>query len=399
VRTHKSLSLIAAGVMLAAGTALAAGPAALADPINSHSKAVTPAYYDVVGVGADTDETLFDQLAFDYDGAHKTHNKTHPYIYSWDATPPNSPLNTTSTITPKQGCAKIGRPDGSGAGITAFENGAKTHGHYCIDFARSASFRPSSDPDPLGKNLYVALAEDAEVYTVTANGDAPKSLTVSQLTEIYSCNVPAAGGHPANNWADLGGKNAAIDVVSPASTTGVGKFWLQVLGLKSLASCVTVVQQNEGIDTKVFGTASKPNKAVIVPFSVGKYISERWHSAPVGKNPTGKENKFGRDERGDLVLGTTAGVAPTVGTGANTKINKALDDAGKANFTRQLYDVVWYAHGSASSDKDGIPTSLEQFFAPARNVKVKGWFCADKEAQQAIVDYGFLTTPLCGLGA
>src|SRR6202034_4427622 len=252
---------------LAAGTALAAGPAAIADPINAHSKAITPAYYDVVGVGADTDDTLFDQLSFDYDAAHKTHNKNNPYIYSWDATPPSNPLSTTSLISPKKGCAKIGRPDGSGAGLTAFELGTKTKGHYCIDFAREASYR-SSDPDPYGKDLYVALAEDAETYAVSATTNAPHSLTIAELKEIYQCEVPATGAETAtNNWADLGGTAAPIDAAAPAATTGVGKFWLKALGISTFGTCVTTVQQNQGLTTSVFGPSSAPNPNVIVPFS------------------------------------------------------------------------------------------------------------------------------------
>jgi ABC-type phosphate transport system substrate-binding protein len=399
VRTHKSLSLIAAGAMLAAGAAFVAGPAAMADPINAHGKehAVVPAYYDVVGVGADTDDTLFDQLSFDYDAAHKTHNKNNPYIYSWDATPPNNPLSTSSLISPKKGCAKIGRPDGSGAGLTAFELGTKTKGHYCIDFGREASYR-SSDPDPYGKDLYVALAEDAETYAVSATTNAPASLTIAQLKEIYQCEVPATGAETAtNNWADLGGKDATIDAAAPAATTGVGKFWLKALGISTFGTCVTTVQQNQGL-TSVFGSSSAPNPNVIVPFSVGKYIAQRYHSAAVGKNPGKNQNKFGRNEVGHLVLGKVGGVAATTGTGVHTIINKKLDSVGGTNLTRSIYDLVWFAKGNASSDHDGIPTYLERFFAPASRVKVKGWFCGNKEAQQAIVDYGFLKTLECGLG-
>jgi len=398
VRVHKSLSLIAAGALLAAGTALAAGPA-VADPVNSHLHSVVPKYYDVVGVGSDTDDALFDQLAYDYDTSHKVHNKSHPYIYSWDATAANDPLNTSpSYISPKQGCAKIQRPDGSGAGITAFEApGYKTHGRDCIDFARSASYRPSTDPDPATVNVYVPLAEDAETYAVEDNTNAPASLTIAQLTEIYSCEVPATGSETeANNWADLGGKPGPIDPVSPPSTTGVGKFWLTSLGLKSLGTCVTVVQQNEGIDTAVFGTSASPNANVIVPYSVGKYIAQRYHSAAPGKTPTKKQNKFGRNDRGDLVLGAVDGIAPTVGSGTGTKINSKLENAGGVNLTRELYDVVWNVPNKDSADHDGIATYLEYFFAPAKHVKIKGWYCSSKEAQQAIASYGFLPTVECG---
>ncbi len=399
MRTHKSLSLIAAGAMLAAGTALAAGPAAMADPINAHSKAIVPAYYDVVGVGADTDDTLFDQLSFDYDTAHKTHNKKNPYIYSFDATKPGHPLTSDDPIATKKGCAKVLRPDGSGAGITAFEGSAKTKGHYCLDFARSASYRPSSDHDPYGKNLYIALAEDAETYAVSANTHAPHSLTIAQLKEIYTCEVPATGGNPADNWADLGGSAGPIEAAAPAATTGVGKFWLTALGLSAYPTgCVTTVQQNQGLTTSVFGTSSAPNPNVIVPISVGKYIAQRFHSAAIGKKPGKNQNKFGRNEVGHLVLGAVDGVAATTGTGAHTTINKKLENVDGTNLTRAIYDVVWFAHGNASSDHDGIPTYLERFFAPASRVKVKGWFCSNKEAQQAIVSYGFLKTLECGLG-
>jgi ABC-type phosphate transport system substrate-binding protein len=392
VRSLKSLCLIATGVALVAGTALAAGPA-VADPVSNHGgKAVLPRYYDIVGVGSDTDDSLFDQLAFDYDTSHKVHNATHPYIYSWDATPPSKPLDLTSTIVPKQGCAKIARPDGSGAGITQFEQpGYKTHGHDCIDFARSASYRPTSDPDNYGQNLYVALAEDAETYAVTYHGNAPANLTLADLIGIYECTI--------TNWDQVGGKNAPVEALLPPSSAGVTKFWLTALGLKSAAACVNkndtlTVQQNQGINTSIFGTASHPNPNVIVPYSIGKYIAQRYHSAAVGKTPKGKQNRFGRDEHGKLVLGAIAKIAPTVGTGTATKIDVNLRKAG--DFLRPLYDVVWYAKRSVNGDH--IPTYLEPFIAAATGVKIKGWFCANKEAQQAIADYGFLTTRECGLG-
>jgi ABC-type phosphate transport system substrate-binding protein len=199
VRSLKSLSLLAAGAMVAAGTVLA-GPA-LADPISAHGKGVVPQRYDIVGVGADTDDTLFDQLAFDYDTTHKTHNANHPYIYSFDATPPNHPLQTTSLVQTKKGCAKVQRPDGTGAGITQFEVPAKTGKYHCIDFARASSLRPSTDPLNLGPggDIYVALAEDAEVYAINKGGNAPTNLTTADLQAIYSCKVSTWGQIPGTS--------------------------------------------------------------------------------------------------------------------------------------------------------------------------------------------------------
>ena len=105
-------SLVAVAAVAATTTALAVAPA-MADPVNHHLKRVTPKAFDIVGVGSDTIEFLLDQLSVDYNAAHETHNATHPWIYSWDATPPNDPTNLTSMIAPKAGCAKIARPDGS----------------------------------------------------------------------------------------------------------------------------------------------------------------------------------------------------------------------------------------------------------------------------------------------
>lgn len=407
MRVLKSLSLIAAGAVLA-GTALAAGPA-IADPVGSNGKAVAPRYYDIVAVGADTDDTLFDQLAFDYDTSHKVHNATHPYIYSWDATPPNNPLEATSTIVPKQGCAKVERPDGSGAGLSAWEadfgdkTGPKGAKHACIDFVRSAQYRSSSDHLSAGKNgdLYVRLAEDAETYAVNAGGNAPTDLTTADLKAIYSCT--------ATTWGQVGvtGPAASQPIVAllPPITAGVTKFWLTALGLPATAaSCLNenasvTVQQNEGIEPVFYVTSDGkkvPNPNIIVPISIGKYIAERYHSAALGKSPSKTQNKFGRDEVGSLVLGGINGRTATTGSGLTTKIDTRLDEGNLGDFLRPIYDVVLYA--TSSKNGDHIPNYLEPFLASA-TAKVKGWFCSNKEAKQAIENYGFLITPECGFGS
>ena len=63
---------------IAASTA----PAAFADPVAGGGKPVTPKSYDIVSVGADTDQFLFDQLSADY---NKTitpaeHSAKHPWF-------------------------------------------------------------------------------------------------------------------------------------------------------------------------------------------------------------------------------------------------------------------------------------------------------------------------------
>src|SRR5262249_46639580 len=154
------------------------------------------------------------------------------------------------------------------------------------------------------------------------------------------CTVPAKGSFPANNWGDLGGKNAPIVALLPPPTTGVAKFWLKALGLSSAGACVdenatVTIPQNEGT-AHVF--SGKFAADLLVPYSVGKYIAQRYHDAAVGKKPTRKQNEFGRNEHGKLLLGKISHVSPTTGTGSKTEINAKFG----ALFLRPLYDVVWW---------------------------------------------------------
>ena len=92
------LRQLTVGVAIAAAVAIAAStaPAAFADPVASSGKAIVPKSYDIVGVGADTDQFLFDQLSADYNKAitPAEHSAKHPWFLNWDATKPGS----TSTL-------------------------------------------------------------------------------------------------------------------------------------------------------------------------------------------------------------------------------------------------------------------------------------------------------------
>lgn len=379
-------SLVAVTAIAATTSALAMAPA-LADPVNSHLHNVTPKAYDIVGVGSNTIQFLLDQLSVNYNAAHKTHNASHPYIYSWDATPPGQPNNLTSTIRPKSGCTKILRPDGSSAGIQALPAATRTGSYRCLNFARSSRPRGATDPTKgPGGVAFVALAKDAVTYSTAKNTNAPASLTAKQLGEIYSCTVPATGGHPANNWADLGGKSGTINPVLPQASSGTRSFFLASIGVASPGNCVNtrLPEENEGV-AKVFKTDSAN---IVFPFSVGSYIEQADHSAACGKKPAKTQNSFGCDQVGKLVLKEISHTHPTTGTGKKTVINSHFPQL----FQRVLYDVVPFASGT----KGNIPSRLQRFFAPATGHGTHGWFCA-KAQQSVIKDYGFLPTPICGL--
>ncbi|MBV9856490.1 MAG: substrate-binding domain-containing protein [Streptosporangiaceae bacterium] len=368
----------AAGVAVAAAAMVAAAVPAFADPVGNNGKPVVPRSYDIVSVGANTDENLFNQLSVSYNSTHKAHNPQNPYIYTWNATPPGSTGTGPSQIVPKAGCTKITRPNGSGAGISALDNNqldGKT-GHFCIDLARSSSGRSPKDPQfGPGGIAFVALAKDAVTYATRdkASGgtNAPASLTTAQLTSIYLCKV--------TNWKQVGGKNGAIEPFLPQTGSGTRTFFLKAINVTAPGTCVNnALEENQGLSSQL-------NSAnAIFIYSAGDYVAQVFHSAKCGKKPAAGQNAYGCDQHGVLGLDSINGTRPTVGTGANTTINPAFS----AKFVRLLYDVVRF-----NTAANPIPGYEQKFFGRT------GYLCTSPTAVKAIKNYGFLTTPLCGVAS
>jgi ABC-type phosphate transport system substrate-binding protein len=372
-----------AAALLLAG--IAAAPAIAGPQHNLRRDPPTgtvPRETDVVGVGADTDQSLVDQFGHDYNAAHAGASSL---LYSWDATNPNTGAIGDSIQT-KAKCAKIPRPDGASAGITAMDANAKSSDGkvFCIDFARSARGRASTDPPKAkGGIVFVELAKDAITYATQTTTNAPTNLTTSQLAAIYNC--------VDTNWSQVGGKSAPIHPFLPnPGTSGLAKSFLTIIGVTSPGSCVNEsIQQNEGIDPLL------KDADAIVPYSIAKFIAQRYHSAkcfnsgctPVsGKvcKPASGQNLFGCDEHGTLKLNSVNGTAPTTGTSPNVSINRSFSPT----FFNTIYDVVRFS----STTKDNIPANLEPFFGAS------GWACTNSTAKTDIKRYGFLTTTLCGIG-
>jgi ABC-type phosphate transport system substrate-binding protein len=379
--------LVATAVVAASATALAVGPA-LADPINGSGKPVVPKETDVVGVGSDTIQFLLDQFSFDYNKAHKT--GTH--LYSWDALNPKTGL--TDNIKVKTGCSAAPRPNGSSAGILALANSPKTKDKkaFCIDFARSSRPRATGDPSRgPGGIQFVALGKDAVTYATNSTTNAPANLTTAELNSIYSCTV--------TNWNQVGGKNAPIDAQLPQTSSGTRSFFLTAIGLGTSGpgGCVnSTAEENEGVNSVLKG----PN--VIFPFSIGKYIAEKFHSAKCTKasctgspacHPKAGQNRFGCDTHGSMVLRSINGTKPTTGTGAKTVINAKFSP----KFVRTVFVVVRFS----TSTSNHIPKALQKFFAPHTKKAgvTSGWVCSTKTAHADLINYGFLPTPFCGTGS
>ena len=346
-----------------------------------------PAETAAVGVGADTDQALGDQFSGDYNATLKSATATQ--LYNWDATNPVTGAVGDSIVT-KSGCSAIARPDGSSAGITAFDANAKTSDSkdFCIDFARSARGRSSSDPafGP-GGIAFVTLADDAISYATQTTTDAPANLTTAQLAAIYNCTD--------TNWSQVGGKNAAIQAFLPQTGSGIRSSFLTAIGVSSPGSCVnSSVQQNQGVDPLL-----KTPEAV-VPYSVAKFIAQKFHSANCLNSactpnsngvvcvPVAGQNQFGCNEHGTLKLNSINGTTPTTGTGKSTTINPSFS----APFLNTIYDVVRYD----STTPDHIPAYLEPLFASS-SAATPGWACSSTTAKTDLKNYGFLLSPLCGL--
>jgi ABC-type phosphate transport system substrate-binding protein len=353
------------------------------------SDASAPATTDFVGVGSDTIQNVMDQFSADFNVSHSTGK-----LYSFDALNPitgamGDTIVTKHTSTDSTTCSQP-RPDGSSAGIGALENTKTLSGRPCIDFARSSRARSGTDP---GTISFINLAGDAVTYATQPGSNAPANLTTADLTGIYNCTITAWNQIPGNG----GGSSATIAAMLPQNGSGTRSFFLGALGLTAPGSCVSTsstvqgaggngantLQENEGVAPSL-----NTNKAnVIFPFSVGKWIAERFHSAACGTvaqcfadpthcTPSAGLNLFGCNTRGSMMLNDINGTAPTVGTGKGTTINPAFT----STFTRLLFEV-------ANAPQGTVPASLAPLFGPS------GFTCTNSTAKLDLKNYGFLVLP------
>jgi ABC-type phosphate transport system substrate-binding protein len=395
-------SLVVGGAAAATVVALTAAPA-LADPPGG----TTPALTSAVGVGANTTQYLFDQFSASW---NKTHAKGTE-LWSWDATNPATGAIGDEIVT-KKGCTSIARPDGGGAGKTALEANTTVPGnskYYCIDYARTASARSSTDPAcTSGGVCYVSLAGDAVTWTDrnTASGgtDAPKSLTQAQLVSIFECKD--------TNWKQVGGTSAPIQAYLPQTSAATRTFWLTALGNGTAitpGACVSdlpttqdpggTLEENQG-NSSIFNSP----EAIFI-YSIGDYVAQEYHSATCTNahctgnppcTPTASQDTYGCNFTGYLGLGEIKSIKPLTAT----KV-PAINPSFPIQFQRSLYDVVRYDPKTTDhipGGESGSPgaLNLEQFFAAS------GYFCTNATSKAAIKDYGFLPTwklSSCGAGS
>jgi ABC-type phosphate transport system substrate-binding protein len=376
----------------------------LADPPGG----VTPRGSDVVGVGSDTIGYLLDQFSLDYD---KSHPKAASLLYSWDATSPAGG-KAGGLIVTKATCKAVVRPDGSLAGISALTADATQPSdrfNHCVDYAGSST-APSGTHRPciVGHICYIPLAGDAVTWAsrAAASGgtDAPASLTLTQLKNIYQCKV--------TNWAKVGGRPGPIKAFLPQTSSGTRAFWLAALGLVKPGRCVSdegnTLQDNQGISPVL------DSQEAIVPYSVADYLAQVYRDARCARSsctgspackPTASENTFGCDEHGVLSINEIGLSKPTLPWPLPK--SKCKPCTINPKFTQVFQRLVYIAVRRASTP-DHIPAYLEPFFG-AKGGKKPGWVCSSPQAKVDIEEYGFLALggpptpsdipnaiPLCG---
>jgi ABC-type phosphate transport system substrate-binding protein len=353
-----------------------------------------PAPAEVTGVGSDTIQSVMDQFSADYNGTHSS-----GHLWSWDATNPITRAIGDS-ITVKQGCTAIARPNGSSAGITALESSnGTTSGHPCIDFARSSRAR-GTDPNTV---TFVTLAGDAVTYATQPGSNAPGNLTTADLQGIYNCTI--------TDWSQIPGSTTSGPIAAfiPQSGSGTRSFFLSAIGLTAPGSCVSTsatvggaaganantLEENEGVAPSLNGASgSGVTKAnVIFPFSVGKYLAERYHSAKCFNTsctanssgfqctPKGSQNLFGCNNHGTMVPNQINGTNPTTPWPLTSTTTKAtINPTFTSAFQRFLYEVV-------VSPQPSIPSYLQPYFSST------GYVCTNSTAKKDLTNYGFLVLP------
>jgi ABC-type phosphate transport system substrate-binding protein len=334
------------------GAALALVPAPLTVPDAAADPGRTPRAIDVVGVGADTTEVLFDRLAADHNASHRGRR-----LFSWRS-------RGSETIRPKAGCRPIVRPTGSSPGMTALATRQMLPGgRPCLDFARTIRPRLPGDPAHM---VFVPFATDGLTWAANQAGNAPDSLTVAQLVDILTCR--------ARTWTQVGGTSPeTIQPILPVVGPGVAHF-LERLGVREVGACVrTGVPQDQGTDSLIAG-----NPNALVWYSIAKYLAQA---------------EYGHDDvHGTLSLRRIDGLTPTV---RNPATGRTEINVGQVTGVPAFLNPLMITESLVLlADRDGrLPRHLIHLF-----VGPKSWLCSNPRAQTAIADHGFLPhrAPSCG---
>ena len=327
MKDFKRLTVAVVGFGLA--SAILGAGVAQADPNGA------PTYRALAGEGSDTTEGVMQALSAVVKDANGVN-----LIASYDS------VSASGFQTRATGCAYTGnaaapgaytegvRANGSGSGIKAltdaFTPGKPTAG--CLDFARSSSGSAATGFN----STLIPFAKDAVAFAVTNTSLFSRSLTISDLKAIYTCQFTgiSATGAPGEGYKAL----------IPQAGSGTRKFWLGVVGLTDDTNATTGLGVPGAFpcvsDQTDYGVraGSKPilehqgkvlKDNAIVPVSIAQYIaqSEGTLADQRGRSLLGAISDGADAVSYPMSLNTTYGAVSSVQT-----LNAAL--------TRNVYNVV-----------------------------------------------------------
>ena len=316
---RKLSKLFAGAATMAAAAALVAGTVTTASAApNDPPKGVTPQSFDIVGVGSNTTEYVMDQISVDYNKTLKVHNANHPWFFSWDAVPPgvNKPGHhedlAQGGLPGYRSAERLDRrPHRAGPEPVRRQDRPLLHRLRPL-LRRPEPEGPEGGP---GRCPVRGVRQGRDHVDLEGRGsNAPASLTKAQLVGIFTCKT--------TNWKQVGGKAGAIKVYLPQPGSGTLSTWEKFMGITTLGSCVSQApEENEG----TFAGFTNPNAIFI--YSIGAYVSQKYHSAACGAKPKAGQNAFGCNVTGVLTLGKISGVAPIARTRRSTLPSRPASSA------------------------------------------------------------------------
>jgi ABC-type phosphate transport system substrate-binding protein len=259
--------------------------------------------------------------------------------------PTTSPWNSNGSYTWDSSDSAHTPPNGSSAGITFMQNDdASAHPGCLVDFARSSRGlgNPSDTPDLESYAFALDAVDWAIISTPNPNKNvsAPTTLSVSQLTKIYTCftSGPNVGTPIYSNWNQVGGKNKVIVKYAPQTGSGTLSFFqTKLLGGATVDSGCNSgnlshrAEENQ-LTTRCTGndpTCNSGTEAIPttdMPGLISPFSYAKWNSQKLGSEP---------DLRNGAKLEKVEGLAPSA-----TTINEGI--GGQPHFigTRYVYNIL-----------------------------------------------------------
>jgi len=302
--------------------------------------------------------------------------------------PTTAPWGAGGSYTWNSSDAAHTPPNGSSAGITALQNdGVSAHKGCLVDFARSSRGlgKPTDTPDLQS----FAYALDAVTWAVDGalNTHAPQTLTIAQITGIYTCHTSGALiGQPIySNWNQVGGTTAPIIKYVPQTGSGTLSFFQTKLlgGATADAGCNATHLSHRAEENQLTTRCTNNNPAcaqgtqaipagdyneLIAPYSYAKWNSQANHAEP--------------DLRHGAALKKVNGVAPS-----QTTINET---ASRFVGTRYVYNIT--------TEHEPDYAAITAYIGINQLTHVNGFLCATANATNhtnivgALHKFGF--TPL-----